>query len=139
MVAIKISRNPTGQISNASNFKRSSLTPTQISQQIHSDSVIIQFDEPKLKICTPIPFNEEAITADIAHPSPTPLDFPDSNKKPNPDNPVLGQFGTQELNIFVFVAFTFMIGCFMGAGKVISTGTYGFEENIGFTILYAIG
>jgi hypothetical protein len=32
-----------------------------------------------------------------------------------------------------------MSGYEMGAGKVISTGTFGFDKNIAFTIVYAIG
>jgi hypothetical protein len=99
----------------------------------------IRFDEPKEIGITVPPIGQTITTENAQIQSPNPLDPPDSCQKPNPDNQVLGQFGTHELNILVFAAFTFMTGVGMGAGKVISTGTYGFEKNIGFTILYAIG
>jgi hypothetical protein len=136
---IKISRNPTGQYSNVSCPQRSRPTPTEIARQIQPDSITIRFDEPKLKTSTASPPIQERITADIAHHYPAPENPSDSVPKPNPDNQLLGQFGTHELNILVFAAFTFMIGFDMGAGKVISSGTYSFDKNIGFTILYAIG
>jgi hypothetical protein len=136
---IKISRNPTGHYSNVSCPQRSRPALTEIARQIQPDSITIRFDEPKLKSSTASPPVQERNTADIAQHSPAPENPPDSVPKPNPDNQVLGQFGTQELNILVFAAFTFMMGLDMGAGKVISSGTYIFDKNIGFSILYAIG
>jgi hypothetical protein len=135
----KIYRNPTGHYSNDSCPRRSRPTPTEIARQIQPDSITIRFDEPKLKTSTASPPVHKRITAEIAHHCPAPENPPDSVPKLNPDNQILGQFGTQELNILVFAAFTFMIGSDMGASRVISSGTYGFDKNIGFAILYLIG
>ena len=146
MVALKISRSPFRKYLNLSISRQVTRTaPVSLSKiyplspRLEIQKSISHSVQPESEICYEIAPIHGANTADIAQPSPAPLDPPDSDQKPNLDNQVLRQFGTHELNIFVFVIFTFIIGSGMGAGKVISTGSYGFEKNIGFTILYAIG
>ena len=109
-----------------------------ISPRFEIQKSIAIFGQPEIEIFPEIALIPGTNTADIAHPSPAALDPPDSKQGPNPDDQVLGKFGTDELNIFVFVVFTFLIGLAVASGKLISTGTYGLEKNIGFTILHFI-
>jgi hypothetical protein len=147
MVAIKTSRDSYKKYWNVSGSLQGTLKTTATYPRIDSpdttgpkfeiENLVSPLGEPEVEIRTKTtPIKETNIT-DIAQPSPAPFDPPDSVQKP--ENKILGKFGTYELNMVVFAAFTFMVGNDMALNKLLSTGTIGFGKNLYFAILYALG
>lgn len=146
MVAIKTFRDSYKKYWNVSGSLQGTLKTTETYPRIDStdttgpkfeiEKLVSPFGEPEVEIRTKTTPIKETNTTDIAQPSPAPLDRPDSVQKPNK---ILGKFGTYELNMVVFAAFTFMVGNDMALNKLLSTGTIGFGKNLDFFILYAIG
>jgi hypothetical protein len=147
MVAIKTSRDSYKKYWNVSGSLQGTLktiatypridSPDTTGPKFEIENLVSPLGEPEVEIRTKTTPIKETNTTDIAQPSPAHFDPPDSVQKP--ENKILGKFGTYELNMVVFAAFTFMVGNDMALNKLLSTGTIGFGKNLYFAILYALG
>ena len=144
-VEIKISRNPFQNYSNVSNYQIADFTPIESLKKNETEGINIRIHSPQVEISSEIPPKPEKDTADVPHPDPAPEGPPksvqsqDSGQKSNPDSVPLGKFGIYELNLVIFAAFCWGIQLDLGINKYISTGTYGYEKNLPFTIVYGLG
>jgi hypothetical protein len=144
-VAIKISRNPFQNYSNLSNYQNADFTPIEKLQKNETEGINIRINSPRVEISPEIPPKAEKDTADVAHPNPTPEGPPksiqslDSSQKSSLDSVPLGKFGTHEFNLVVFAAFSWGIQLDMGINKFLATGTYYYEKNLPFSIVYGLG
>jgi hypothetical protein len=121
-LAIKISSDPTQNYSNVPNTFHEGPTLDNTAPKIDTDAITIHFGQKAVKICIENPPSRQSKIALTFDPIPDPKDPPDSIKKPNRDNKILGNY---ESTLIVFATFSSLLILDMANNAKICHGDYG--------------